>query len=122
MRWPASNRVLLAAAIGLGLLSGAASTPPAIAVPVIVETDNFPITVTEEPHSTGLFYTFYVTNNDPVNNVYQFGVPGLFPTSPLKRSYLPLYDLKPNTTLVARLSGVHPAGKRTTADCLLDRR
>ena len=27
-----------------------------------------------------------------------------------KRSYLPLYDLEPNTTLVARLNGVHPAG------------
>ena len=27
-----------------------------------------------------------------------------------ERSYLTWYDLKPNTTLVARLSGVHPAG------------
>ena len=32
-----------------------------------------------------------------------------------KRSYLPLYDLKPNTTLVTRLSGIHPAGERTRA-------
>jgi len=85
MRWPASNLVLLVAAVGLGLLSGAAlllSTTPATAVPVIIENGNFPISVTEVYNGTDL-YTFYVTDNDPVNNVYQFGVPGLFPTSPL---------------------------------------
>ena len=30
-------------------------------------------------------------------------------------SYLPLYHLKPNTTLVARLSAVDPVGERTRA-------
>ena len=56
MRWPASNLVLLAAAVGLGL-SGAAlllSTTPAIADP---------ISVTEVYNGADL-YTFYVTNND----------------------------------------------------------
>jgi hypothetical protein len=60
------------------------STTLATAVPVITENDNFPISVTENPNGADpLYYTLYVTNNDPVNNVYQFGVPGLFPTSPL---------------------------------------